>query len=228
MLLASKLAVSPVTPEGAQALARYREWAKVSDGFGASFLALHEASHAVTAVLLHAPLGFSEIVSRIRKDGLYAGYTEVEKTNTIVRHHHYKLAIIAAAPIVLNAQLRIPDGDRMIDDDQNNIDRIGAELKLIDGLFVPLGEFRSHVLQWTRGIVPENGNAIHETARQLDIKKRLLADEVRAIVERYPGPHLPAIVQAACGLATDEEAEQIFESYAGNARYRSALAKEMS
>ena len=174
MLLASKLSALPVTEEGAQALSRYREWAKVSHGFSASFLALHEASHAVTAVMLQAPLGFSEIVSRIRKDGLYAGYTEVETEHSASRHHDFKLAIIAAAPIVLNAHLNIPDGDRMVDDDQKNIDAIGARLTAAGSLFVPVVAFRKHIVQWTNGIVPGSMHAIHETARQLDMKKRLL------------------------------------------------------
>ncbi len=221
MVLDSKLSVLPVTVAGAQAIARYREWAKVSDGFGASFIALHEASHAVTSVVLDLTLRFTEIVSRLRKDGLYAGYTELEPKNTIAHHHNFKLAIIAAAPIVLNAQLNIPDGDLMIDDDRNNVDSIGADLKAAGKMFVPFVDFRRHVLKWTASIVSGNQDAIQETARHLDLKKKLLGEEVLAIVERHQTPALPLVVQAVCGFITGFEAERVLRSYTDNLLYRS-------
>ena len=211
------------------ALSRYREWAKVTHGFSASFIALHEASHAVTAVLLQTSLRFTEIVSRIRKDGLYAGYTDIDRTTAPdQRHLKHKLALIAAAPVVLSAHLSIPDSDAMVDDDLQNIEELAADLKATGALVVPAAGFTRQLLQWAGGILPGCMDAIHEVARQLDLKKKLHGEEVRKIVAQSPAPALPQIVQVTCGLISGFEADRVLKSYHDNLAYRSARRVELS
>jgi hypothetical protein len=182
--------------------------------------ALHEASHAVTAVILQEPLNFTEIVRRVRiADGAlgrvatgYAGFTEPATAGrALPASEHYKLALVGAASIALDARIGIPLGTDLVTgkyDDYEGLPYLARNLFQGRAIVGTIADFPGLMVEWAGRLLDQDCvmDAIHEVAAQLVLRKRLTGDEVQEIVSKFPAPVLPDFIAAVCQLGGNSSA----------------------
>jgi hypothetical protein len=200
MLYASKAAKAVILGD----VARERAYVNsVHVPFGATHMAIHEASHAVMGTVVNAPkVRFTEIIPRVRARQFFAGYTEYETAGVkLTGHDYYRLALSTVAPEAMLIHLGIFDDDakRTINHDTVTVDELYFGLHDSKCVTVRPSEFRPLLLSWAAEIMPSVIDAIAETARQLDVKKRLSGDEVQVIVDRFPQAAFTDVVKTFIG-----------------------------